>query len=207
MKAYDNPRVLKRFIVLMALATFVMFSVWTGINWWDSRAPGDYEVREGDILLSSGKFEEAIDRFDAALREQPYHRGAMHGKAAALIELERYDEAEAVLTALIGYLDENLEPDDPTGIGALSAAYANRGIIRDRQGRYEEALDDYVQSVRIDRDIAEGPGWLDHLLYYDHEPSNVVKRARYLYEQLQLPEEERVLRVPELDEQQRMYKP
>lgn len=207
MTGYFNARVQKRFIILMIALTVVMFSVWTGVSWYRGSTPGDFEVREGDIMLSDGAYWEAIEKFDQALAVQPDHRGALHGKAAALIKLERYDDAEAVLSYLIDYLGATLDDDDPTGIGALSAAYTNRGIIKDRQGRHREAYDDYVKSVQIDYEIAEGPGWIEHLLYYDHKPSSALERARYLHKQFELPEEERVLTLPALDDAQRMYKP
>ena len=207
MSRYFSPRIQKRFIKLMLLLTVVMFSIWIGVAWYKDSTPGDFEVREGDIKLSDGDYEEAIEKFDLALTAQPDHRGALHGKAASLIMLERYDEAEAVLSYLIDYLNRTLEDDDPTGIGALSAAYTNRGIIRDRQGRHQEAYDDYVNSVKIDYEIADGPSWIEHLLYYEHEPSSALKRAQYLYKQFQLPEAERVLTFPEHDDAQRLYKP
>ena len=207
MSRYFSPRRQKRFIKLMLLLTVVMFSIWIGVAWYKDSTPGDFEVREGDIKLSDGDYEEAIEKFDLALTAQPDHRGALHGKAASLIMLERYDEAEAVLSYLIDYLNRTLEDDDPTGIGALSAAYTNRGIIRDRQGRHQEAYDDYVNSVKIDYEIADGPSWIEHLLYYEHEPSSALKRAQYLYKQFQLPEAERVLTFPEHDDAQRLYKP
>lgn len=207
MTAFSDPRVLRRFIKLMLILTAVMFVIRTGITWYQGRVPGDFEVRQGDIKLSDGEYVEAIDRFDAALMDAPNHRGALLGKAAALMALEQYDDAEHVLTYTIDFLAETLTEDDPTGKGALSAAYANRGIIKDRQARYEDALEDYVEAVKIDYDLADGPGWIDHLLYYDKEPSSVLKRAEYLYKQLQLPEGERLMQVPELDAKQRMYKP
>ncbi len=204
---FSNPRVLRRFIVLMLILTVVMFSVWAVIKMVNEDVPGDYEVRQGDIFLQDKLFDKAIDRFDAALADQPDHRGALGGKAAALISLERYKEAEDLLTYLVDYLTKTLEPDDPTGKGALSAAYANRGIIKDRQARYEEALEDYIKSINIDSEIADGPSWVDHLLYHDKKPSSVLSRAEYIYKQLKLPENERLLSVPELDAKQRMYKP
>jgi len=207
MSRYFNPRIQKGFIILMVILTAIMFSIWTGLNWYHESTPGDFEVRQGDIKLSDGDYSEAIEIFDQALAAQPDHRGALHGKAAALIMLERYDEAEATLSYLIDYLIETLEDDDPTGIAALSAAYTNRAIIKDRQGRHQEAFDDYVEAVRVDYEIAEGPDWVEHLLYYEHEPSSALKRARYLHEQFQLPEEERILTLPALDDAQRMYKP
>lgn len=204
---FSNPRILKRFIILMAVATFVMFSVWAVIKMAKEEVPGDYEVRQGDIYLQDKLYEKALARFEEALKQQPDHRGAIGGKAAALISLERYQEADTVLTYLIDYLNRTLEEDDPTGTGALSAAYANRGIIKDRQGRYEDALADYIKSINVDAEIADGPSWVDHLLYHNRKPSSVLSRAEYIYKQLKLPESERLMRIPELDEAQRMYKP
>jgi len=45
------------------------------------------------------------------------------------------------------------------------------------------------------------------LLYSTGKVSSVRKRAQYIYEQLQLPEDQRLMRIPELDAKQRMYKP
>jgi len=204
---FSNPRVLRRFIILMGIATIVMFTVWAVIKAVKEDVPGDFEVRQGDIFLQDSLFEKAIARFDAALADQPDHRGALMGKAAALIALKRYKEAEDLLTYTIEFLVRTLEQDDPTGKGALSAAYANRGIIKDRQARYEEALKDYIESINIDSDIADGPSWVDHLLYHNKKPSSVLSRAEYIYKQLKLPEAERLLSVPEEDATQRMYKP
>jgi hypothetical protein len=45
------------------------------------------------------------------------------------------------------------------------------------------------------------------ILYGSTGVSSVRKRAQYLYEQLKLPEDQRLLRIPEIDDMQRMYKP
>ena len=47
----------------------------------------------------------------------------------------------------------------------------------------------------------------DKILYGTSQPSTVRKRAIYLGQQLALPPEKRLLRVPEADAEQRMYKP
>ena len=198
---------LRRFILIGGAATLLMAAVWGGIGWIRGGAPGDYEVRQGDILLGDAKFGQAIERFDAALAKTPDHRGALLGKAAALIGLDRLDAAETLLTHTIEALTAAYDPADATGRGALAAAYANRGIVRDRQGRYVQALADYTASMQIDREIASGPGWIDWLLHYDRKPSSVAGRARYLRDQLRKPEAERLMRLPQLDAKQRMYKP
>jgi len=205
---FTNPRVLRRLIIIMAIATFAMFTFWTVIKpMFVATAPGDYEVRQGDILLGDKKYDQAIERFDAALQEMPNHRGALMGKAISLLQMERFDEAEDVFTYTIGFLKENLETDDHTGTAVLAGAYANRGILYDRTGRYEQALSDYIQALKIDEEAVKGPGIVDKVLYVMPRAATVRDRALYLQRQLALPEEERLLRLPEKDAEQRMHKP
>ena len=201
-----NPRVLRRFIILLFVATLVVATVTVFYDSVFVRPPGDYETERGDNLLSGGDYEGALSYFDEALAIAPKHRGAMMGRALVFIATGRYAEAIAELDALIAYLNETLAPDDPTGRGALAAAYANRGIVEDREARYRTALADYIKALQIDDEAVAGPG-IVHKILYDPRPSTVRDRARYLYEQLKLPEAKRVLRVPELDAKQRMYKP
>ena len=183
-----NPSVLRRFILYMGILTVAGFSFWMGWRYLTPTQPGDFETRHGGQLLSDGQYEEAIERFDAALEVNPDHRGALQGRATAYLQLERYGEAEGEFTYLIEFLESTLEPDDATGRGVLYSAYANRANIKDRQARYEEALEDYIKAIEIDPELADGPGIVDHILYYDRKPSTVLLRANYLYEQLQLPE-------------------
>src|SRR5512134_2284207 len=132
-----GPRVLRRFIILTAAATFAMFTLWAVVREIVDAPPGDYEVRQGDILLGDGKFTEAMGRFDAALAASPDHRGAMMGRAIALLELGRHDDAEAAFSAIIALLSGHPAEDDPTGTAVLAGAFANRGILYDRTGRHE----------------------------------------------------------------------
>jgi len=199
--------VLNRFIKLMAAATFIMFTFWAGWHYLSPGQPGDYHVREGDIRLSSGEYAAALESFDKALEEAPNHRGALMGRAIALMQTGRNAEAEAVLTHTVDYLTKYLAPDDATGHGALAAAYADRGILRDRLGRHREALDDYLAALRVDPEAVEGPGVVDKILHNQPQWSTVRKRALYLQEQFKLPPEQRVLHVPEIDSTQRMVKP
>lgn len=201
-----NPHVLRRFITLMFVAILVVATFTIFYDSFVDRPPGDFEVEKGDIHLRTGEWEEALEDFNAALRKSPDHRGALMGRAVVFIQLERYDEALAELDYLISFLEETLSEDDPTGRGTLAAAYANRGIVHDRSGRHREALDDYLAALRVDAGAVKGPGLIDRILY-DPTPSTIRKRAKYLYEQFQLPESERVLTMPELDAEERMYKP
>ena len=142
-----------------------------------------------------------------ALEKTPNHRGAIMCKALVFISQKNYVEAKKELTYLINFLKKNLEEDDRTGKGTLAAAYANRGIIKDRNQDYQGALQDYIKALGIDHEAVAGPGLGTVILNYKFKSSSVKERALYLNEQLQLPKDERVLSIKELDEGQVMHKP
>ena len=202
-----NPNVLKRFVIYMAILTFVMFTVWGFVRSFMDRPAGDYETEVCDIRLKDKKYEEALEEANKALSKTPNHRGAMMCKALVFISEKKYIKADKTLSDLIIFLEKNLEEDDKTGIGTLAAAYANRGIIKDRNKNYNEALKDYVKALGIDHEAVAGPGLGTIILNYKFKSSSVRERALYLNDQLQLPEEERVLSIEELDAGQVMHKP
>ena len=202
-----NVNILKRFVVYMAVLTFIMFTVWAFVKSFMNRPPGDYETEVCDIRLKDKEYDKALDAANKALLKTPYHRGALMCKALVFISQKKYMEATEELNNLIIFLEKNVEEDDKTGKGTLAAAYANRGIIKDRKKDYEGALKDYVKALGIDHEAVAGPGLGTVILNYKFKSSSVKERALYLNEQLQLPENERVLSIKELDEGQVMHKP
>ena len=199
--------VLKRFVIYMAILTFVMFTVWALVRSFMNRPPGDYETEVCDMRLKDKLYDKAIQAANIALEKTPNHRGAIMCKALVFISQEMYMEANVELNYLINFLEKNLEDDDKTGKGTLAAAYANRGIIKDRGENYEGALKDYAKALGIDHEAVAGPGLGTIILNYKFKSSSVKERALYLNEQLQLPENERVLKIEKLDAGQVMHKP
>ena len=145
-----NERVLRRFIILMGCLLLFFVIGLPFLKNYLQQEPGDYYTRKGDQELSSGNYADAMKSFDKALEERPDHRGALMGRALVLIQTERYGEAVSELTYLIETLERTLTDDDPTGRGALSAAYANRGVIHDREAATSRPLD-RLREVAADR--------------------------------------------------------
>jgi tetratricopeptide (TPR) repeat protein len=202
-----QTNILKRFIIYMAILTFVMFTLWAFVKSFKNRPPGDYHTEVCDNRLKDKKYEKALNAANEALEKTPNHRGAIMCKALIFISKKEYTKAIGELNYLINFLENSIEDDDKTGIGTLAAAYANRGIIKDREKKYEEALQDYIKALGIDHVAVAGPGLGTIILNYKFKSSSVKERALYLNEQLQLPEEERLLSIKEVDEGQVMHKP
>ncbi|MBK8177108.1 MAG: tetratricopeptide repeat protein [Rhodospirillales bacterium] len=229
---------LLRLAAIMLIAGLVVFGggllIRSGV--FDS-PPGAYEVREGDILLTDGAYGDALERFEAAITLAPDHYGAWMGKAIALTQSGRPDEALAAFSFVIDAIGRRLAganiPGDVSRGGAgpgasaaratasggadavedaparaiLAAAYADRGILFDRLGRWDEALADYRRALALDASVVSPPGIVARILYGNAHPSSVARRAEYLAHQLALPADDRVMRIPDIDARQRMHKP
>ena len=177
-------------IGLLVLIGFIFY--WrTGVE----KDPGDYNVRTGNYRLEDGQYEEAVKEFSEALGKNPDHAMARLGLAVTYMQMEKDDEAMQEFNLVI---ENNPE---------LAPAYANRGILYDRRGEHRKALADYKKAMELDAEILEGPGWLWRFMRnIDEKPPTIKDRAAYLEAELAKPEEERLLKIPEIDEKQRMYK-
>lgn len=183
--------ILKVIAVVMAVA-FVGWAIYE--KFVAEVAPGDMAYHAGNRAFEDGHYGRAIDEFRTALAENPEHAHALRGLAISLHKAGRRDEALSVYEEAIAR-----EP-------RFGAAYANRGILLDTMGRHEAALEDYTKALELDPELAEGPHWLTRFLRNQPEaPPGISDRARYLRAELAKPEDERLLRVPELDRQQRPY--
>ena len=80
-----NAKILKRFVIYMAILTFVMFTIWGFVRSFMDRPAGDYETEVCDIRLKDKKYEQALEAANEALSKTPYHRGARMCKALVFI--------------------------------------------------------------------------------------------------------------------------
>ena len=179
------------------LALLLFAAVVAFVLYWRTAVedtPGDYHVKTGNYRLQDGQYDRAIAEFDLALEANPGHPLAYLGIALALMHQNRH---EASLEAF----GHALALDD-----SLAVAYADRGILHDRMGQHDLALRDYRRALALDPKLADGPGWLWRFLRNIPErPPTIADRAAYLEAELRKPPEERLLRRPEIDAQQRMH--
>lgn len=187
---------LYKFLKWTAIALGAAWIAWSLYDaTFRERTPGDFEYTRAEQFFSDDEYDRALSMYEDALKANPNHVHAMRGKARTLLQLGRFDEAMAQYDKVI-----SKQPN-------LGANYANRGILFDRMGRYEKAIADYEKALELDPELDEGPHWLIRFLRNQPEkPPTIGDRMRYLKEQLALPPERRLLRLPEIDEKQRTYK-
>jgi len=185
----------RRILTRLAVAVMVLSTGWIIFEALRTDpAPGEVAHKAADRAFADGHYERALRNYRDALESDPDRLDAIRGKARTLLQQERYAEA-------ITWFDEatRRSPD-------FAGTYANRGIAYDRMGRHEQALADYEYAIRLDEEVAKGPGWITRLLHMNEAPPTVKDRAEYLRAQLTLPEEKRVLNQPDEDKSQRTYR-
>lgn len=92
-------------------------------------------VGMANLLVWSGHAREALPAFDRILSQEPGHVGARSGKAGALAQLHRHDEARELY---VGSL--RLAPGDPLLVARLARTELALGNLREA-GRLVESLD------------------------------------------------------------------
>ena len=177
-----------------AILCGVLWLGYEGYRHFAGMGAGDIAYVDANNLFKDQQYERAAAYYRDALDKNPQHHAAMMGLANSYVELKRYDEALRAIQRAI-----RMQPD-------FGGAYATRGIIYDHMGRYDQAMADYERALEMDPGVAKGMHWLDRLLYNVQEtPPTVADRLAYLQHQMTLPESERVLSKPELDDKQRPY--
>jgi Flp pilus assembly protein TadD len=157
--------------------------------------PGENQYRLANKHLIDGEMETAMKIFNEVISLNPEYKAAYLGKAITLMQMGELDASMVEFNRAI-QLDDN-----------FAEAYANRGILNDKTGRFQEAINDYRKAVELKPELDDGPGLIWRFLHLaDQKPSTIIERADYIEAELKKPESERLLSIPEIDKQQRMYK-
>jgi tetratricopeptide (TPR) repeat protein len=160
-----------RMILYASAAALLILSgagVWQLVSTLEARSELAYS--EGERLLRPGAYEDAISKFDWAIRLNGQHAQARLARAEALIELNRREEALAELSRVIGmqpnwsrgysvrarvYVDAK---DYQKALADLSASIdieetsenlLSRGLVYEQLGEYRKAIADCDRYIRM----------------------------------------------------------
>ncbi|MDH3451317.1 MAG: tetratricopeptide repeat protein [Gammaproteobacteria bacterium] len=189
---------------VVAVALALAWVGWAAYDNFSGDNPHAVGLEAGRKHFKDGNYARALQEFEAIVAIDSRHTEALDGVARSLMQLSRNDEAMTTFDTLIAQSPEREQTPDETRL--LGASYANRGILNDRLGNYQAAIADYEQAAALEEELNEGPHWLIRFLRNQPEKqTTILQRAEYLRAQLALPEEERLLRVPEKDAEQLPY--
>lgn len=106
---------------------------------WKSNIEGTttWRVAVGWHMLETRRPQRAVEFFDRALRRDPHHFAAQHGRAAALVASHRLTDAREAYRNLLDQV-----PDDAT-------AQFNLGVVEGRLGRLAESAEHFRKAVDI----------------------------------------------------------
>jgi tetratricopeptide (TPR) repeat protein len=125
----------------------------------------------GEVYFSMQRYVDAIEAFDYAMLLDASMDAPYYNKVDALVELERLDEAVAVLRDYIA-----LQPEDPE-------AYCRLGECYEQESRFAEAKQCYEQAAGIDSKYA---GAYYGLASIADERGDVEKAYAYLQRSVEL---------------------
>jgi len=196
-----------RAATLSAALAIGVLAAWAS---WDlilAPPPAAAQSQVGEEHLGKGEYRKAVAAFDQALAIDPDHRGALMGKARALLQLGELEAAGQALDRVIRVLKAGPRPEDAQVRGQLAAAYSRRGQLNDRLARYDQALTDYVRSLTLDAEIAQASAFRGLRAGREALDTSIRDRAEYLYKQLQLPEDQRVMIRPVIEQAEMPTRP
>ena len=97
----------------------------------------------GYVYVESGKYKEAIDSFEQALRIKPDYAEVHYNLGYVYVKLGKYKDAIDSYKQAI-----RIKPD-------LEMAHNNLGIAYDDLGKYKESIESFKQAIRINPDYTE----------------------------------------------------
>ena len=105
-----------------------------------SREPRNTTVLDnlGYALFKLRRFEDAAASYGRSIELDPEDVAAFEGRANCLAELGRFDEADKDMSRVVA--------GRPT-----ADSYSNRGAVRSRAGRHDDAMADYREALRVVR--------------------------------------------------------
>jgi tetratricopeptide (TPR) repeat protein len=123
-------------------------------------------------LYTDGKFVEALKFYDTAVLEYPNFIHAKRGRARTLMQLDKDQRALDAFNEVL-----SLDPNS-------AVSFANRGILEDRMGLYDLAIEDYAKAIKMDPQLGKGLDWFTRFLQNRKEGAQTLtERLAFLRSQ------------------------
>lgn len=168
-----------------------------GLVAWDHAAnqdPAHAAHQAAADAFEAGNWSRAHDLFSKLTEQNTSNLAARRGQANSLVQLARFKEAHTIMDDVV-----KADPDN-------ACNHATRGIIADHLGQYDKAMRDYAHAVTGCRAAVHGMSWFQRLMSNTHEqPPTIASRLIYLRNQMELPSENRVLRIQDMDRVQKPW--
>ncbi len=103
-------------------------------------------LREGNKFFREGKYDEAVDRYNKALEENPADLTAMYNRSNALAK--KGDKA----AAMEGYEKLIQSGKDPR---ILEKAYYDKGVLHQQQQQLDESILSWIEALKLDPEDAQ----------------------------------------------------
>lgn len=126
---------------------------------FEKRTAAEVELDKGRQLLLDGQWQDAIDKFDAAIEEDPDLAEAYANRGSAYGNLGQFDQAFADLDKAI-----EMSPNE-------GGMYTNRGRVYALAGKPDQALADYDRAIELDGE--------DHLAHLNRGAIYADYRGEY----------------------------
>ena len=123
-------------------------------------------LAEADLLKQAGKPELALEVLDAALHDHPGEPDLLYTRALLADQLDRFEEAEANLRAILAQ-----DPDQPEALNALGYTLANRNM------RLDEAYELIEKALGL---APENPAILDSMGWVLYRQGKLAEAEGYL---------------------------
>ena len=103
----------------------------------------DFDYLEGKILLQEGEEKEAMRKFEIALEKHPHFINCLVNYGFLCNKNFEYEKAEKVFKHLL-----SIEPDN-------HKAHHGMAVLCNKQGRFEEAIDFALDSIKIENSLVQ----------------------------------------------------
>ena len=181
-------------LVKISIILFILFTGWLIFDHFINRPPEIRYYLTANTAFKDKRYDTSLESYFKAFRYNQSDVYVIEGIARSYMELNDFNNSKK-------YFDLAIKTDQE-----FAPAYANLGVLYDRNKDYVNAIKFYEIALHIDQELSKGMHWIDRLLYDVREkPPTIKDRLHYLKNQMLLPEYERILSIDEINEEQINY--